>query len=86
MYRRSEAKFALIINATSLDLHVVQEYYRLIMAPGMLHCGGGPGPNTFDLQTAVEKWVEAGTAPEAVIASRVAAGVVISHTRTNALA
>ena len=24
-----------------------QDFYRLFMAPGMEHCGGGPGPNAF---------------------------------------
>jgi feruloyl esterase len=58
-------------------LREVQSYYRLMMAPGMFHCAGGPGPNTFDMQTAIEKWVEQGTAPEAVIATRVANGTVL---------
>jgi hypothetical protein len=35
----------------------VQSFYRLFMAPGMAHCGGGPGPNTFDMQAALEQWV-----------------------------
>ena len=34
--------------------------YRLFMAPGMGHCGGGEGPNTFDMVAALEQWVEAG--------------------------
>ena len=24
--------------------HAAQEFVRLFMVPGMLHCGGGPGP------------------------------------------
>ena len=32
--------------------------YRLFMAPGMAHCGGGDGPNTFDMVGALEQWVE----------------------------
>ena len=28
----------------------VQSFYRLFMAPGMAHCSGGTGPNTFDMQ------------------------------------
>ena len=38
--------------------------YRLFMAPGMGHCSGGEGPNTFDMLTALERWVEGGIAPE----------------------
>jgi hypothetical protein len=28
-------------------LQRTQDYYRLFMVPGMLHCEGGPGPNAF---------------------------------------
>lgn len=54
----------------------VQSFYRLFMAPGMAHCGGGPGPNTFDMQAALEQWVEHGTAPERIVATRVLNGIV----------
>ena len=43
----------------------MQTFYRLFMAPGMAHCGGGTGPNTFDMQAALEQWVERGIAPGA---------------------
>ena len=49
---------------------------RLFMVPGMTHCGGGPGPNTFDSLTAIEQWVEKGKAPEQMIASHSADGKV----------
>jgi feruloyl esterase len=39
------------------------EFVRLFMAPGVAHCGGGPGPNTFDTIGALEAWREKGTAP-----------------------
>ena len=54
----------------------VQSFYRLFMAPGMAHCGGGPGPNTFDMQAALEQWVEHGIAPERIIATRAINGIV----------
>ena len=54
----------------------MQSFYRLFMAPGMAHCGGGPGPNTFDMQAALEQWVERGTAPARIIATRAVSGVV----------
>jgi len=41
----------------------VQDAYRLFMAPGMAHCGGGEGPDTFDMVGALEQWVEQGNAP-----------------------
>ncbi len=43
---------------------------RLFMAPGMAHCGGGEGPNTFDMMSAITDWRENGHAPERIIASR----------------
>ncbi|HUN90654.1 MAG TPA: tannase/feruloyl esterase family alpha/beta hydrolase [Burkholderiaceae bacterium] len=42
---------------------------RLFMVPGMQHCAGGPGPNLFDTLTALEVWVEAGKAPDGIIAA-----------------
>jgi len=49
---------------------------RLFLAPGMGHCGGGDGPNVFDKVGPLEQWVEAGTAPNSLIASHSAAGKV----------
>jgi feruloyl esterase len=43
------------------------EWMRLFMAPGMGHCGGGPGVNTFDSIGTLEKWVEKGVAPETML-------------------
>lgn len=51
-------------------------FVRLFMAPGMGHCGGGEGPNTFDRSAPVERWVERGTRPDQIIASRGAQGKV----------
>jgi feruloyl esterase len=39
-------------------------WMRLFMAPGMGHCGGGPGVNTFDSIGTLENWVEKGIAPD----------------------
>ena len=50
--------------------------YRLFMAPGMNHCGGGDGPNTFDALAALEQWVERGKAPDSIIASHSTDGKV----------
>jgi feruloyl esterase len=46
-------------------------FVRLFMAPGMQHCGGGPGPNQVNYMSALERWRESGTAPDQLIASRV---------------
>jgi len=47
----------------------VGDAVRLFFAPGMAHCGGGEGPNTFDALPALEQWREHGKAPSAIIAS-----------------
>jgi feruloyl esterase len=54
----------------------VHDSYRLFMAPGMDHCGGGAGPNTFDMVGALEQWVEHGRAPDRIIATHSTKGVV----------
>jgi feruloyl esterase len=43
------------------------DWVRLFMAPGMGHCGGGPGVNSFDSIGTIEKWVEKGTAPNEML-------------------
>jgi len=57
-------------------------FVRLFMVPGMQHCGGGAGPDEFgqfgggsgdprnDMTAAIEKWVEAGAAPEQIVATK----------------
>lgn len=66
------------------------DFFRLFLAPGVGHCGGGAGPSVFgnggntapdptpanDLLMALDRWVEEGVAPERIIASRVANGTV----------
>ncbi len=62
------------------------EYYRLFMAPGMAHCSGGVGANSFgnsalglaagmidpdhDILAALDRWVEHGVAPDKIIATK----------------
>jgi hypothetical protein len=58
-------------------------FVRLYMVPGMQHCAGGPGADTFgqsgawmaedpqhNARIALENWVEKGTAPDTLIASK----------------
>jgi hypothetical protein len=52
------------------------DFVRLYLAPGMHHCSGGPGPNTFDMLSVLEAWVERGVAPSRVVASHATNGVV----------
>jgi feruloyl esterase len=52
------------------------DWARLFMAPGMAHCGGGEGPDTFDKIGVMEDWVERGTAPSQIVAAHYTAGKV----------
>jgi feruloyl esterase len=49
---------------------------RLFYAPGMGHCGGGNGPNVFDMLTPLEQWREQGTPPASVLATHSTNGKV----------
>jgi feruloyl esterase len=57
------------------QLGFTRSFARLFMVPGMWHCAGGPGPNTFDMLTALENWVENDQAPESVIGTNTASGL-----------
>jgi feruloyl esterase len=46
------------------------------MVPGMNHCSGGPGADQFDMVTALEDWVEQGSAPDRILSSKVVSGAV----------
>jgi tannase/feruloyl esterase len=49
-----------------------QQFVRLFMAPGMMHCSGGPGPDNFDAVAAVDQWRQKNEAPESLLASKYA--------------
>ena len=46
------------------------EFMRLYLIPGMNHCRGGPGVDTFDWISEIQDWVEDGAAPGTVIGYR----------------
>jgi hypothetical protein len=45
------------------------DFYRLYMVPGMLHCAGGDAPTNVNWQAALESWVEKSEAPGDLVAS-----------------
>jgi feruloyl esterase len=53
-----------------------EAFSRLYLVPGMHHCSGGPGPNAFDMLSALEAWVERGVPPADVVASHATDGRV----------
>jgi feruloyl esterase len=52
----------------------IKDHVRLFLLPGVLHCGGGPGPDQADWIGLLEDWVERSKAPERVILSKVRDG------------
>jgi hypothetical protein len=59
------------------------DFLQLYMVPGMQHCAGGPGPNTFgtnpsaapsdalhSMSIALDRWVDQGVAPSQIIATK----------------
>jgi Tannase and feruloyl esterase len=49
-----------------------ESFTRLYMVPGMQHCIGGPGPNNFGnaMIAALQHWVEQGSAPDRILATK----------------
>jgi feruloyl esterase len=78
-YRSAVAASGQKSDAAALDR--TQESYRLFLAPGVGHCGGGPGPNQFgqsggagdaehDMVVALEHWVEKEVPPTRIVATK----------------
>jgi feruloyl esterase len=53
-----------------------RSYFRTFLLPGVLHCGGGAGPDAADWTAALVDWAENGKAPDRVIASKIVNGTV----------
>jgi feruloyl esterase len=50
---------------------------RLFLVPGMNHCGGGAGCDTFEKAGVVDEWVGSGNAPDQILSSKFAGGQLI---------
>jgi len=46
------------------------QFARLFMLPGVGHCRGGQGPDSFDALSAVVDWVEHGKAPDSFVTTK----------------
>lgn len=71
---------------TAMGKPAADSFVRLYMLPGVQHCGGGPGPDDFgavgdwnspddpqhNARVSLEQWVEKGTAPDTIIATKYA--------------
>ena len=68
--------------ASKMGQSQTNAFARLYMVPGLQHCGGGPGANSFgqagagapdsqhNMELALEQWVEKGAAPSAIVATK----------------
>jgi feruloyl esterase len=50
---------------------------RLFLVPGMNHCGGGAGCDTFEKLGIVDQWVQSGKAPNQILSSKLSDGQTI---------
>jgi feruloyl esterase len=60
----------------------MDEYVKMFMMPGVLHCGGGTGPDNADWAAAIDAWVDGGKAPSRIVAQK---GAGANPTRTRPL-
>jgi hypothetical protein len=77
-YREMAARYS---HAREPDFSSTQQFYRLFLAPGVGHCGGGAGPAPVDPFDALVKWVEQGVAPATLLASGGSAAPPTGRTR-----
>jgi pimeloyl-ACP methyl ester carboxylesterase len=55
----------------------LRDYFRMYLMPGVLHCSGGPGPDRVNWASVITDWVEKGTAPESLVATKMVAGKAV---------
>ncbi|MFJ8864963.1 tannase/feruloyl esterase family alpha/beta hydrolase [Streptomyces sp. NPDC102473] len=51
-----------------------KSFARLFLLPGVAHCGGGQGPDSFDALTALTTWVGEGKAPGSLLTTSADSG------------
>lgn len=81
---QDDVDYYLRMVAKAPGLEQTQRFARLFMVPGMGHCFGGPGANSFggwlqqpvpadpdhNILIALQRWVDKGVAPELIIATK----------------
>ncbi|VWD12214.1 feruloyl esterase [Burkholderia lata] len=60
---------------------LVDRFARFYLFPGVAHCGGGQGPDVFDVLTPLMAWTESGATPGKIVASIVDANGNTTRTR-----
>lgn len=59
----------------TLGASATESFTKLYLFPGVGHCGGGEGPDGFDMLSPMMAWVERGITPNKIVASKVSDGV-----------
>jgi hypothetical protein len=77
-YRQMAARYS---RSGKPDFAHLQSFYRLFLAPGVAHCGGGDGPSPVDPFNDLVNWVEHGVAPESLLAAGGSAAPPSGRTR-----
>ncbi|KAL1895414.1 hypothetical protein Sste5346_005220 [Sporothrix stenoceras] len=63
-----------------LDAGAVDDFFRVFVAPGVQHCGGGPGAAPSNPLMQLVQWVENGTAPDTLPAVKFTAAAGLNST------
>ena len=61
------------------DRAASDESVRLFMPPGVAHCAGGPGPDSWDRLAPIVEWVENGTPPDSLTVQKLDDGAVVNE-------
>jgi hypothetical protein len=77
-YRQMAARYR---GHRASEFSSIQDFYRLFLAPGVGHCGGGVGPAPTDPFNALVNWVEQGIAPATLLAAGGTAAPASGRTR-----
>jgi feruloyl esterase len=55
----------------------LSSYMRLFLLPGVLHCGGGTGPDHVDWVRIIRDWTENDNAPQRIVLSKIEKGKTV---------
>jgi hypothetical protein len=62
---------------STMGAAAVHGFARMYLFPGVAHCGGGEGPDKFDVLTPMMAWVEGRTEPGKIVAAKVTNGTTV---------
>ncbi|MEV6844419.1 tannase/feruloyl esterase family alpha/beta hydrolase [Actinoplanes sp. NPDC051411] len=65
----------------TLGAKTTDSFAKFFLFPGVAHCGGGTGPNVFDVLTPVMAWTESGRTPTRIVASLTDSAGAVTRTR-----